>query len=74
MPSMGKNSVVKSVAKKLKAARLARGLTQLEVARRSGITANHYAKIERGEAEPTISTLKALVGGLRIHSSDILPF
>ncbi len=71
---MKHNPVIKSVAKNLKQIRLARHMTQSEVAKKSGITANHYAKVERGEAEPTLSTLSAIVKGLKIKSSDVLPF
>ena len=71
---MKSGKIIRSVAKSLRAIRKARGLTQAEVAKKAGITSNHYAKIERGEAEPTLTTLAACIKGLGIKSSDILPF
>ena len=71
---MKRDKIIRMVAKNLKAIRVSRHMTQAEVAEKSGITVNHYAKIERGEAEPTLSTLAMLVKGLKISLSDILPF
>lgn len=51
----------------LKKARKKLGLTQAKVAAKVGITANSYAKIERGGAKPSFDTLKAICKVLRIE-------
>lgn len=71
---MSGRNLTKAIAKNLKTIRKSRYMTQVEMAKSIGITANHYAKIERGQTEPTLSTLQAIVKGLKIKSSDILPF
>ena len=71
---MKEKVVLKTVGKNLKAIRLIRGLTQEELAKKSGVATNHYAKIERGEVSPRIHTLANLIKALKAKSSDILPF
>ena len=45
---------------RLKELRLQKGVTQQEVARAIGCSANNYARYERGEREPDCATLKLL--------------
>ena len=45
---------------RLKELRLQKGVTQQEVARAIGCSANNYARYERGEREPDCVTLKQL--------------
>ena len=45
---------------RLKELREKKGITQQEVANAIHCSANNYARYERGEREPDISTLKAL--------------
>ena len=71
---MPKDDIATIVAKNLKKARLARQMTQAEVAESADITPNHYARIERGESIPGVVTLGALLKGLKTKSSKILPF
>jgi transcriptional regulator with XRE-family HTH domain len=53
-------------------ARQEQGLTQLEVAEKAGLTANAYARIERGERQPTSESLLKLVKALNIDPSKVL--
>ena len=48
--------------------------TQSEVAKRAGLSTNYYARIERGDATPSIDALEEIVHALNVRSSDILPF
>ena len=56
-------------------ARRAAGLTQRELAERTGISPSSIARIERGRMEPTLDLLERLVEGcgqeLRIQVTDI---
>lgn len=63
-----------NIGKKLKAARLKQHLTQEEVAIKSAISNNYYARIERNEENPTIETLERVVKALKLKSSDVLSF
>ena len=62
------------IGQKLQAARLRKDLTQAEVAKRAGTNANYYAKLERGEAVPSLKMLEKVTKALGMRSSDILPF
>lgn len=58
----------------LQAARARKDLTQAEVARRAGTNTNYYAKLERGEAVPSLMMLEKIIKALKTDSSDVLPF
>ncbi len=62
------------IGKNLKKAREKTGLTQREVAGKVGIHANYYARIERGEIDGSLDTLKTIFKILNVKSSDIFPF
>ena len=52
------------VTRSLIAARLEAGMTQKELASKSGIRQSNISRIENGTCSPTISTLQALAKGL----------
>jgi len=68
---MGQSS---KIGKNLKKAREDKELTQEELAEKAGLSANYYAKIERGEINTTIDTLRKIAKALGVKSSDLLPF
>ena len=63
---------VERTASGLRKARLAKGLTQAEVAKKAGISENHYAQIERAEKNPTVSTFRSIVKAIGVSASEIL--
>lgn len=63
---------VERVAAKLRSARQAKGLTQAEVAKKAGVSENHYAQIERGEKNPTLSTFVGIIDAIGVSSVEIL--
>ena len=63
---------IERTASRLRGARLASKLTQSEVARKAGISENHYAQIERAEKNPTVSTFKSIIKAIGVSSYDIL--
>lgn len=71
---MTSDAITKRVAKKLKALRLKRGLTQAKVAQNANMSTNYYAKIERGEVRPSIDIYERLAKSLKVTASDIFPF
>lgn len=62
------------IGENLKKSRKKIGLTQVEVADKTGINVNYYARMERGEVTASLNTLKALLKILKVKSKDILPF
>jgi transcriptional regulator with XRE-family HTH domain len=62
------------IAAKLKKFRLKKDLKQVDVANKAGLNSNFYAKVERGEAIPSVITLKKILGALGVKSSEILSF
>lgn len=62
------------IGNKLKFLRKQHKLTQVELAKKAGISANYYARIERDEENPSIEVLQALAKALKVASSDILDF
>ncbi len=65
---------IQDIADKIRKHRLARNMKQTDVADKADLNSNYYARVERGEASPSIITLKKICRALRVKSSDILPF
>ncbi|HYI44529.1 MAG TPA: helix-turn-helix transcriptional regulator [Actinomycetota bacterium] len=58
--------------KDLLSIRKAAGLTQEQVADRSGLHVNYIGGLERGERNPTMVTLAALAAGLGCDVTDLV--
>jgi len=65
---------LKAFGEHLKEMRTANNLSQEELAFRSNISANQIGRIERGEINPTISTLKTIADAIGIHPKDMLEY
>lgn len=65
---------LQKIGQKLREVRERQHLTQSEVASKADISTNHYAQIERGEANPSVETLEGILKVLKVKSSKILPF
>lgn len=63
---------LKQVGAKLRAERMSRGLTQEQVAKKAGITANHYALVERGVKDPTSTTMSNIIKAIGTTHQAIL--
>ena len=61
-----------TIGSRLKQQRLKLGLTQAAVAKKADTDTNYYAKIERGEATPSLKTFTKILKALKASSSDIL--
>lgn len=48
--------------------------TQEDVSSEAGIEMSYYSKIERGEANPSLEIIYAIVRALHTKSQEILPF
>jgi transcriptional regulator with XRE-family HTH domain len=62
----------KQLGEKLRSIREAARLTQKEVAEAAGLHVNYYARIERGEENPTYDKLQDIKKALKIKSLDLL--
>lgn len=58
----------------LKQARKNANLTQQQVADKAKLHVNYYARIERGEENPSYETIEKIVKALGVKSSVVLPF
>lgn len=68
------DGTTKKVAKRLKAFRIDRDLTQATIAEKAKMSTNYYAKIERGEVRPSVDIYERLAKALKVTASDIFPF
>lgn len=71
MSNEEKKSLLK-LGQKLSTARDAAGLTQQEVADKAKVHVNFYARVERGEANPSFEKLQSIMKVLRVKSLDLL--
>lgn len=61
----------KELGERLKKAREILKLTQLEVATKSGVHVNFYARVERGEENPSFEKLQNIMKVLNIKSLEL---
>lgn len=59
--------------RKLSAARTAVGLSQSDLARKSGVRQPHISKLEAGEMEPRLSTIFAIADTLGVLARSLFP-
>ncbi len=64
----------KEMGEKMKSVREKKNLTQAQVALDAGVHVNYYARVERGEENPTFDIIRRIVKGLKAKSAEILPF
>ncbi len=62
------------IGRKLRKARLDQEMTQADVAIKAEISTNYYARIERGEVNPSIDVFEDIVKALKVKSSNIIDF
>lgn len=62
----------KVLADNLRRMRKARGYSQEELERRSGISRNYISAIERGLRNVTLRTLKTLADALGMHAYELI--
>jgi len=62
------------IGRKIKKARLKAEMTQADVAEKADIHVNYFARIERGEENPSIEIIEKIAKALKVKSSEILPF
>ncbi len=60
------------LGKNLRAARLDLGLSQEEIAERSGVPQGEVSRIERGERDPRVSTLLQLAKAIGVSPGQLL--
>jgi XRE family transcriptional regulator, fatty acid utilization regulator len=63
---------VGNLGKNLRAAREQLGLTQEQVAERSGVQAGEVSRIERGKRDPKVTTLERLAKAVEVKPGRLL--
>ncbi len=61
-----------NLGKNLRAARDRLGLTQEEIAARSGVQAGEISRIERGKRDPQVSTLEKIAAAVEMPPGRLL--
>ncbi len=64
----------RKTAKRLRAIRVERDLTQAQVAEKAKMSPNYYAKIERGEVRPSIDMYERIAKALKTTATELFPF
>ena len=68
------DSTTRKVAKAIRSIRIAKQLTQVQVAEKAKINTNYYAKVERGEMKPSVEVYERIARALKVTAGDIFPF
>lgn len=61
-------NIKKDIGEKLRKARKRKGLRQEDVAKKAEINSNYYARVERGEGNPSAETIQKLFEVLEIKT------
>jgi transcriptional regulator with XRE-family HTH domain len=69
---MGRTTLSARFGGRVRAARLARGFSQAELAAAVGLSSNHLGVVERGEKVPTLETVEALAKALKLAVADLV--
>ena len=71
---MNDNNLSHHIAAQLSTLRKQQRYTQKEFAALAGLNPNYYAKVERGEAIPSLKTIYKLAKAFRVSATDIVGF
>lgn len=71
---MSDKEITKTIADNLSKHRKQLRYTQKEIAEKADLNMNYYAKVERGEAIPSLKTIKKLAKAFKITATDIIGF
>jgi transcriptional regulator with XRE-family HTH domain len=63
---------VDKLAKRIKALREQRGLSQETLAAKAGVSRGYLARLELGRHDPTVGTVEKLAKALRVKVTDLL--
>ncbi len=74
MSPQSKNQLRTYIASQIKRIREKKHLTQSDIAISAGLSTNYFARVERGEVNPSLETFCDITKALKVKSSDILPF
>ena len=66
--------LIKAVGERIRTLRIERKLSQEDLANEADIPLSQIGRIERGETNPTISTLNVIADALDIQLRDLLDF
>jgi ribosome-binding protein aMBF1 (putative translation factor) len=69
-----RKDVLQRFGDKLQKARKAKGMSQEDLAARLVMHRSYVGMIERGERNPTITTLYEIAKALKVSAFDLLPF
>lgn len=71
---MSDKEITKTIANNLSKYRKQLRYTQKEMAEKADLNMNYYAKVERGEAIPSLKTIKKLAKAFKVTATDIVGF
>ena len=72
MINVKNKALVKAVGTRIRELRILRGFSQEELANEADVPLSQIGRIERGENNPTISTLYVLAQALQVDIKDLL--
>lgn len=66
------STLVRLFAQNLRTLRTDRGVTQVEMADRLGVTHSAYCQVESGRNAPTLTTVEKIATALGVNAEDLL--
>jgi transcriptional regulator with XRE-family HTH domain len=63
---------IERMAMKVRKLRQARGMTQGQLAEKTGVTREYIARLEAGRYDPSLSTIERLAKALKVKPAELL--
>jgi transcriptional regulator with XRE-family HTH domain len=71
-PSKSQPGIVQAFARRLRDARAERGLSQMKLSAKSGVSMGYLGRLERAEVEPGLGVIERLSAALGVPPADLL--
>lgn len=68
------DNISKIVGDRIRILRTEKGLSQEELAHRAGVSTSHVGKLERGEKNPSLSSIEKVINALEITFEDLFKY
>lgn len=68
------SDIAKIVGDRIRILRTEKGLSQEELAHRAGVSTSHIGKLERGEKNPSLSSIEKITNALGITLEDLFKY
>ena len=68
------SDIAKIVGDRIRTLRTEQGISQEELAHKAGVSTSHIGKLERGEKNPSLSSIEKVINALEVTFEDLFKY